>query len=105
MPDLQPGSSWGPFVVDRLVGRGPNGVVCRAGRSGDPRPVSLKVFDESLDGPTIARFTDDTKRVIGLGHPQVLRVEAVGREGAQAYVVSEWFEARPLKDLGPRPLR
>lgn len=105
MAELTPGSSWGPFRIASVIGRGPNGVVYRAAKTDDPKPVCLKIFDAGLDAPTLKRIEDDTRRMIGLSHPNVLRVTAVGREGATLYVVSELFEGRSLRVFGTRSRR
>jgi serine/threonine protein kinase len=105
MADLAAGTPWGPFQIERLVGRGPSGTVYRATQNADGKPVALKLFHEELDEATLNRFEDDTRRVIGLNHPSVLRVESTGREGKRRFVVTERFPGLSLKELGPRPLR
>jgi serine/threonine protein kinase len=105
MADLAAGSAWGPFQIERLVARGPSGAVYRATPTAGGKPVTLKVFHEEIDETTLNRFEDDTRRVIGLSHPNVLRVESTGREGKLRFVVTERFQARSLRDVGPRPLR
>ena len=103
MADLSPGSTWASFRIERLVGRGPAGTVYRA-LSGD-KPVALKILHESLGEAVLARFEDDTRRLVGLSHPNILRVESVGREGGRRFFVTEAFDGRPLPEVGPRPLR
>ena len=105
MPDLALGSSWGPFRIDSVLGRGPNGVVYRAARSADGKALSLKVFDESLDEPTLRRIEDDTRRLMGLSHPDIVKAETVAREGSRLYLATELFEGRSLRLIGSRPLR
>src|SRR5262245_22713851 len=103
MDSLSPGSSWGAFRIERLVGRGPAGTVYRA-VSGE-KPVTLKIFHDSLGEAVLSRFEDDTRRLVGVSHPNVLRVESVGREGGRRFYVAEAFDGRPLPEIGPRPLR
>jgi serine/threonine protein kinase len=104
MPDLTPGTFWGFFRIDSILGRGPSGVVYQALRTSDARRVSLKIFDENIDETTLRRFEDDTRRLIGLSHPNILRVESVAREGRRLYVVSELFDGRSLRLPGSRSL-
>src|SRR5258706_20048 len=103
--ELAAGSAWGPFQIERLLGRGSRGLLYRATQSSTGRSVALRIFDESLDEPTLNRFEDDTRRLIGLNHPNILRVESVGREGKLRYVVTEYVQSLSLRDCGPRPLR
>lgn len=105
MLELPAGSPWGPFQIERLLGRGDRSLLYRAARQSDGRTVALRVFDETLDEPTLNRFEDDTRRLVGLTHPNILKVESVGREGKARYFVTEYFQALSLRDCGPRPLR
>ncbi len=105
MADLQAGTIWGSFRVENVLGRGPNAVIYRAVRSADSRPVALKIFNEGLDAAVLSRFEDDTRRVVGLGHPNVLKIESVGREGGRLFIVTERFDSRSLRTYTPRSLR
>lgn len=105
MADLQPGTPWGSFRLESVLGRGPNGVIYRAVRMSDSRPVALKILDEGLDETLLLRIEDDTRRVIGLGHPNVLKVESVGREDRRRFIVTELFEGRSLRTYAAGPLQ
>jgi serine/threonine protein kinase len=101
--DLAPGSSFGPFRIERLVGRGPSGAVYRAAPTAGGPPVTLKIFHETLAETVILRFEDDTRRLIGLQAPNILSVASVGREGNRRFLVTEAFDGRSLRDVGPLP--
>ncbi len=105
MADLQAGTTWGSFRVESVLGRGPNAVIYRAVRSADSKPVALKIFNEDLDAAVLSRFEDDTRRVVGLGHPNVLKVESVGRENGRLFIVTERFDGRSLRTYTPRERR
>jgi len=105
MAELQPGTSWGPFRIENVLGRGPDALLYRAVRSSDSRPVTLKIFGDDLDAATLSRFEDDTRRVIGLNHPNVLRVESVGRENGLLTVATERFDGRSLRTYSAQSLR
>jgi len=105
MSDLQAGTIWGSCRIEGVLGRGPNAVWYRAQRVADSHPVALKIFDESLDEGLLHRFEDDTRRIVGLAHPNVLRVESVGRENGRLTLVAERFEGRSLRTCVPRSPR
>ena len=105
MADLAPGSAFGAFRIERLVGRGPSGTVYRAVPTAGGAPVGLKIFHETLAETVLLRFEDDTRRLVGLSAPNILRVESVGREGSRRYVVTEAFDGRSLREAGPLPAR
>src|SRR5882672_1788080 len=103
MPDLQPGASWGPFRIESVIGRGPGGIIYRAVRTADGGRVSIKVFNVDVDADTLRRIEDDTRRLIGLNHPNILKVESVAKEGTSLHIVPELFEGRSLRGAGSRP--
>lgn len=105
MAELQPETLWGPFRIENVLARGPDAILYRALRASDSRPVTLKIFREDLDAATLSRIEDDTRRVIGLNHPNVLRVESTGRENGLLYVATERFDARSLRTCSPQSLR
>ncbi|MBV8880388.1 MAG: protein kinase [Planctomycetaceae bacterium] len=105
MPELTPGATWGPYRIDSLLGRGPSGAVYRAARPDEPRPVALKIFNDDVDEPTLRRIEDDTRRLLGLSHPHLLRVIAIHREGPGLAIISELFEGRSLRMISSRPRR
>ena len=96
---------FGPFVLDDVLGRGPNAVVHRATRTSDQKRVALKRFNEGLDEPWLRRVEDDTRRLIGLSHPNLLKVESAGREGGRLWIASELFEGRSLRIVGSKSRR
>ena len=97
MADLSSGSSWGSFRIERLVDRGPTGTVYRATLG--EKTVALKILHDSLGEAVLARFEDDTRRLVGLNHPNILRVESVGREGGRRYFVTEAFDGRLVRSV------
>lgn len=104
MADLAPGSSFGLFRIERLVGRGPSGTVYRAAPTAGGPPVTLKIFHETLAETVLLRFEDDTRRLIGLQAPNILSVASVGREGNRRFIVTEAFEGRSLREAKPLPV-
>lgn len=102
MTGLPVGTSLGSCRILRWVAQSPVGTLYHAFQ-GD-RPVTLRVLSEQVDSATRGRFLEDARRLIGLSHPNVLRVEAVGQEGQVQYLIEEWFESASLKELGSRSL-
>lgn len=96
--------TFGPFRLDDLLGRGPNAVVHRATRTSDQKRVALKIFNAG-DDAWLRRVEDDSRRLIGLNHPNILKVESVGRESGVLHIVYEPFEGRSLRVVGSKSRR
>ena len=105
MSDAAPGSAWGPFTIERRLGRGPSGTVYLAKEIASGRAVTLKIFHPTLSAAVLDRFETDARRLAGFKHPSILGVESFGRHGEARYLVSEAFEGRNLRDLGSKPPR
>ena len=78
--DLEPGSNFAGYRVDRLIGRGGMGAVYGAERSDDGGPVALKlVLDEHAAEPRfLARFEREGRLAAGLTHPHLVEVYEAG---------------------------
>ncbi len=60
------------------------------------------------DPDALARFEREMKTLAGISHPNILAIYDVGRDGANAYAVTELLEGETLADIvarGPLPIR
>ena len=60
------------------------------------------------DPDALARFEREMKTLAGISHPNILAIFDVGRDGANAYAVTELLEGETLADIvarGPLPIR
>jgi serine/threonine-protein kinase len=78
--DLEPGSSFAGYRVERLIGKGGMGAVYSAARIDDDAPVALKlVLDEhAAESRFLARFEREGRLAAGLTHPHLVEVYEAG---------------------------
>ena len=100
LPQLSPGTSFGPYRIDALVGAGGMGQVYSATDTRLHRTVAIKVLmpDLSADPASGARFEREAQLLAYLNHPNISAiygVEAV--DGVQALVL-EFVEGSTLAE-------
>jgi serine/threonine protein kinase len=94
---------FGRFRVIDVLGRGAMGVVYRAEDSALSRTVAIKTI--SLAGAPHerdlheARFLQEARAAGGIGHPSIITIYDVGREGDTAFIAMELLEGNELRDL------
>ncbi len=86
------------------------GEVYRAQDARLGRDVAIKVLPPAFanDPDALARFEREMKTLAGISHPNILAIFDVGRDGANAYAVTELLEGETLADIvarGPLPIR
>ncbi|MBI4577846.1 MAG: serine/threonine protein kinase, partial [Planctomycetes bacterium] len=92
----------GPYLVEAELGRGGVGVVYRARRPDLDRSYALKVLIAGEDASPEAaeRFLREARAAASLaGHPNVVGVHDVGREGNRLYIAMDLVEGRSLSEL------
>jgi serine/threonine-protein kinase len=90
----------GPYVVERLLGRGAMGTVYRARRDGQGPPVAVKLLNEEVarDAGAAARFAREGRAAALVNFPGVVGVTDFGQlADGQAYLVMELVEGRTLE--------
>jgi serine/threonine-protein kinase len=100
----------GRFRIVGTLGEGASATVYRAFDPRLRRDVALKVLrDEAPGGPrAAARFLAEARAMARLGHPRIVAIHEVGRDGGRYYIASALIEgpslARALDDgpLDPR---
>ena len=92
----------GPFVLERLLGRGGMGEVWLAAREQDGfrQQVALKLLKRGLDGEDLVRrFTQERRILAALSHPGIARFidGGVGDDGVPWYAM-EYVEGESLAE-------
>lgn len=96
-------AQFGRFRVLEELGRGAMGVVYRAEDPALGRTVAIKTI--TLTGTEEerqhfeARFLQEARAAGGVGHPSIITIYDVGREGDVAFMAMELLEGRELRDL------
>jgi serine/threonine protein kinase len=98
---LGDGDLWGAYRLGRPVGSGPSGTVHQAVEISSGAAAHVKIFHAGLDPAALDRFERESRRLIFLRHPSILRVDAVAREGGRLGVVLEPFEGANLRARRP----
>jgi serine/threonine-protein kinase len=94
---------FGRFKVIDELGRGAMGVVYRAEDSALGRTVAIKTI--ALTGSAAerdmheARFLQEARAAGSIGHPSIITIYDVGREGDTAFIAMELLEGRDLRDM------
>ena len=102
MADALP-EKFGRFKVIDELGRGAMGVVYRAQDSALGRTVAIKTI--ALTGSPAerdvheARFLQEARAAGSIGHPSIITIYDVGREGDTAFIAMELLEGRDLREL------
>jgi len=94
---------FGRFKVIDELGRGAMGVVYRAADSALGRTVAIKTI--ALTGSSAerdvheARFLQEARAAGSIGHPSIITIYDVGREGDTAFIAMELLEGRDLREM------
>jgi serine/threonine protein kinase len=99
--ELAPGSDFGEWRIERLIGRGGMGVVYLATDRRLNRPVAIKLIadDRSRDPGFRERFTRESQMTAAIDHPNVIPVYAAGEIDDQLYLVTRYVDGTDLHDL------
>ncbi|HEX4943040.1 MAG TPA: serine/threonine-protein kinase [Usitatibacteraceae bacterium] len=94
---------FGRFRVLEELGRGAMGVVYRAqdpalGRTVAIKTITLTGTDEER-AQFEARFMQEARAAGGIGHPSIITIYDVGREGDVAFMAMELLDGQELRDL------
>jgi hypothetical protein len=108
---LEPGTSFGDYVVDAVIGRGGMSVVYRARELHPDRVVALKLLDPDLaqDENFRKRFLRESDLAANIGHPNIVPIFDAGEADGQLFIAMPLIEGSDLGMLlrreGPLPLR
>ncbi|MGH9555580.1 MAG: serine/threonine-protein kinase [Terriglobales bacterium] len=98
------GRTLGDYSLEASLGSGGMGEVYRATDLQLGRTVAVKIVTTS-DREVLARFLREGKAVSQLQHPSVVMIHLINMDADPPYIVMEYVEGRPLKELiAGRPL-
>lgn len=96
---LQPGSRFGRYEIERLLGEGAMGAVFLAYDAALARRVALKVPKFSPDDSDgRARFLREARSAAGLRHPNICPIHDVGEVDGTQFLTMAFIEGRSLAD-------
>jgi eukaryotic-like serine/threonine-protein kinase len=100
MGSISPGSRFGPYEVNGILGSGGMGEVYLARDTRLGRQVALKVLPTGLasDPDRLRRFEHEARTSGLLNHPNIVTVFDVGTQDGQPYLVCELLEGETLRD-------
>src|SRR3954466_12351980 len=98
--ELAPGSDFGSWRIDRLIGRGGMGVVYQATDRRLNRPVAIKLIadDRASDPAFRERFEREAQLTAAIDHPNVIPVYAAGEIDDQLYLATRFVDGTDLQD-------
>src|SRR3954454_18495642 len=97
--ELPPGSDFGDWRIERLIGRGGMGVVYRATDRRLNRPVAIKLIadDRASDPAFRERFEREAQLTAAIDHPNVIPVYAAGEIDGQLYLATRFVDGTDLQ--------
>jgi serine/threonine protein kinase len=100
------GKRFGPFTLERVLGRGRMGVVYLARDEGLLRPTALKVLSWMMpkhEGVSPeAWFLSEARSMARINHPNVVQIYGVGKHEAYRYIAMEYVAGEPAETLVAR---
>jgi ABC-type branched-subunit amino acid transport system substrate-binding protein/predicted Ser/Thr protein kinase len=98
---IGPGTTFGTYRVESLLGRGGMGVVYLATDESLERPVALKLIAPELvqNEQFRARFLREPKLAASLDHPNVIPIYEAGEHDGQLYLAMRYVKGTDLRAL------
>jgi serine/threonine protein kinase len=98
---LAPGSTFGGYEVEGVVGLGGIGILYRARQLRLDRPVALKLVepDVARDPVVRERLRREARAVASLDHPNVVPLYEAGEKDGTVYIVTRWIDGTELGTL------
>jgi serine/threonine protein kinase len=98
---LSPGSTFGGYEVESVVGLGGIGILYRARQVRLDRPVALKLVEPTIarDPVIRERLRREARTVASLDHPNVVPLYEAGEENGTVFIVTRWVEGTELGTL------
>jgi serine/threonine protein kinase/subtilisin-like proprotein convertase family protein len=99
--DLGPGSSFGPYRLESILGRGGMSVVYLAEDTRLGRRVAIKLLSSELaeDDAFRTRFVRESQLAAGLEHPNIVPVYEAGETDDQLYIAMRYVRGTDLRQL------
>ncbi len=98
---LSPGSIFGGYEIDGVVGVGGIGILYRARQVRLDRPVALKLVEpEMARDPVIReRLRREARTLAALEHPNIVPLYEAGEADGTVYIVTRWVDGTELGTL------
>jgi serine/threonine-protein kinase len=98
---LSPGSTFGGYEVESVVGLGGIGILYRARQVRLDRPVALKLVEPTIarDPVIRERLRREARTVASLDHPNIVPLYEAGEEDGTVFIVTRWVEGTELGTL------
>jgi len=95
---LAPGDRLGPYIIERLLGKGGMGQVYRARDTRLNRAVAIKVLPPELsaDPARRERFEREAQAIAALNDPHICTLYDVGRDRGIDFLVMQYLEGETL---------
>jgi serine/threonine protein kinase len=96
---INPGTRFGPYEIQSLVGSGGMGEVNRARDTRLDRTVAIKILPAEFahDPDRLQRFQYEARILSSLNHPNVMAIHDIGNQDGVYYLVSEFLEGQTLR--------
>jgi Tol biopolymer transport system component len=96
---LEPGTSFGPYRIERFVAAGGMGEVYRARDTRLDRIVAIKVLPADLasDRQFRERFVREARVISQLDHPHICSLYDVGEQNGVSFLVMQYLEGETLE--------
>jgi serine/threonine protein kinase/TRAP-type C4-dicarboxylate transport system substrate-binding protein len=100
-PGLSSGSIFGPYRIEREIGRGGMGIVYEAIHIFRQKQVALKVLmlQAPADAGQLERFFREARNAAALNHPHLIPVLDVGQVESTAYFAMQYIDGRGLDHI------
>jgi serine/threonine protein kinase len=97
--ELQPGDVFGPFRLDRVLGRGGMGIVFRATRLADGEVVALKVLRGELSGDAVfrRRFLHEARAAGSVTNRHLVPIVDAGEVDGHQYLAARCVDGISLE--------
>src|SRR5262245_20317590 len=106
---LEPGSEFAGFRIERLLDRGGMGVVYMATEIDLDRTVALKIIapEHTHDPTAVARFKSEARLAASLEHPNIVPIHRGGEQDGVLFLAMRFVPGTNLRqviDRGPMEL-
>src|SRR6202140_1894268 len=99
---LTPGTRFGPYEIEALLGRGGMGEVYSARDTRLQRTVAIKILPLHLPNPDLrSRFEQEGKSISALQHPNICVVHDIGSQDGVDFMVMECVSGQTMDQVVP----
>jgi len=108
--ELEPGDTLGPYLLESVLGEGGMGLVFKAHREGDERPVALKVLKRQLSGDLVFqhRFQHEARAAAEVRDRHLVAILESAEWDGRHCIASDYVDGGSLTERvassGPLPL-